>query len=237
MASPSVIVIEDEADLRNSVCAFLAGSGFDVRGAGAGDELTRIWAERPADILVIDVMLPGEDGFSIAARMRKQAPLVGIIMLTARGQAADRIAGLELGADNYLVKPLVLRELVAAIQGLARRMAAARPSREERPATWSFDPLTWALTAPNGISVDLTTAEFCLIDVLAASPGQAVSADALLAASGKKADVHERRSLETILSRLRRKVETATGQPLPVKAVRTVGYTFAAPLERAATAG
>ena len=121
MSFPNVIVVEDDIDLRDSICAFLAAEGTDIRGVGDGTELDRIWADRPANILVLDLGLPGESGLAIAARMRRHSP-VGIIMLTARAQAHDRIAGLECGADNYLVKPVVLSELAAAIGALARRL-------------------------------------------------------------------------------------------------------------------
>ncbi len=231
MSLPSVVVVEDEVDLRGSICAFLAGEGFDVRGVDDGTGLDRAWAGRQADILVLDVNLPGEDGFAIAARMRQQSG-VGIIMLTARTQAGDRIAGLESGADNYLIKPVVLRELAAAVKGLARRLGPPAAAADETPAVWSFDPIDWSLTAPNGVRVALTTAEFYLVNTLAAAPGLSVSSDDLMLALGKAAVETNRRSLDSVLSRLRRKIEDLTGLNLPVKAVRSVGYVFASPLGR-----
>lgn len=225
---PSVIVIEDEDDLRSNMCAFLEASGFDVRGVGDGACLDQAWSDRPADLLVLDVNLPGEGGYEIAARMRKHSR-VGIIMLTARARAEDRITGLECGADNYLIKPVVLRELAVAAKGLAKRLGV--PEKDDGLlAAWSFDRINWSLTAPNRVAVALTTAELCLLSALLATPGVSVSSDNMMRALGKAVVDSNRRSLDSILSRLRRKVEEQTGLPLPVKSVRSVGYVFASPV-------
>ena len=229
MSYPNVIIVEDEVDLRGSMCAFLTASGFDVRGVDDAAGFDAAWSERPADILVLDVCLPGEDGFSIAARMRR-ASKVGIIMLTARSQADDRVTGLECGADNYLVKPVVMRELAAAVTGLARRLGPATEEEDGPPAAWAFDHLNWSLVAPNGKAVALTSAEFCLLHALSATPGVSVASDDIMVALGKAAIETNRRSLDAVLSRLRRKVEEQTGIRLPVKSVRSVGYVFASPL-------
>jgi DNA-binding response OmpR family regulator len=226
MSLPSVLIVEDEPDLRGTMCAFLAASGFDVRGVDDGWQLDRALAERPANILVLDVNLPGEDGFSIASRMRRYRK-VGIIMLTARGQSEDRITGLEVGADNYLTKPVVLRELVAAITGLWRRLEPGPPPPTLPLPAWSFDPDNWQLVAANGTAVTLTTAEFCMVSLLTATAGTAVSAKDLLQALGKDPGKNNRRSLDSVLNRLRRKVEKETGEELPIKAIRHVGYIFA----------
>jgi two-component system, OmpR family, response regulator len=231
MLFPSVIIVEDEVDLRDSMCAFLEASGFDVRGAGDGPGLDRLWAGRPANVLVLDVNLPGEDGYAIATRMRT-AFGVGIIMLTARQRADDRITGFECGADNYLIKPVVLRELAAAVKGLSRRLGPPPPQENALPFVWSFDQVNWSLAAPNGVAVALTTAEFCLLNALATTPGVPVAGDDLLRALGKTVIETNRSSLDSVLSRLRRKVEGQTGLPLPVKAVRSLGYVFASPLKK-----
>lgn len=230
MSFPTVIVVEDDLDLRDIMCTFLAIEGIDVRGVPDGPQLDRVWADRPADVLVLDVNLPGESGFAIAARMRV-ASRAGIIILTARAEAHDRIAGLECGADNYLVKPVELRELAAAVKGLARRLAADRQQAKPEPV-WCFDLVNWTLVAPSGAEVALTTAEYCLLSRLVEEPGASVSSGDIMAALGKVAVETSRRSLDSVLSRLRRKVEEQAGLPLPVKAVRSVGYVFASPLVR-----
>lgn len=217
----AIIVVEDDADLRYTICAFLEAFGFDVRGAADAVAFDGLWRERPADILVLDINLPGEDGFSIAARVRA-ASSAGIVMMTARGRVDDRVSGFEVGADNYMVKPVVLRELVAVIKGLARRLngSATEPAGEP----WSLDPVEWAIVAPNSVSVPLTAAEFSVLEVLMASPGRPVTRGKLLEALGNT----NRASLDSLLSRLRRKVAPTSGLPLPIKSVRAVGYVFTA---------
>lgn len=226
MARLSIIIVADEGDLRDSMCGYLAAKGFEARGVDDGKELDRAWSERPADILVLDVNLPGESGLSIATRMRTSSR-VGIIMLAAPARTNVRVAALESGADTYLAKPVVLRELFAAVRAVAWRLA---PAREETATTWTFDRLTWRLIAPNGVEVVPTSAEFSVLNALAHRPATAVRYDDLFAALGKAATDSNRRSLDSVLSRLRRKVEEQTGLALPVKSVRSVGYTFTAPL-------
>ncbi len=230
-SKPSLIIVEDEADLREAMCGYLERLGFDVRGAESGPDFDRLWRGREAAIVVLDVNLPGESGFSIATRIRVASPGLGIIMLTARSHAEDRIAGLELGVDNYLVKPVILRELEAAINTLSRRLAIDEPE-DVSPQQWIFDRQEWSLVAPNGIRVALTAAEFSLMSTLAECPGTSVSAGAIMEALGKVAIDTNRRSLDSVLSRLRRKIEEETGVELPIRSVRSVGYVFASPLCR-----
>ncbi len=228
MAQGRVIVVEDEADLRDSICAFLTSSGFDAHGVPGGADLDALWRQEPADILVLDIGLPGEDGLSIARRMRAISN-VGIIILTARVQAEDRVSGIECGADNYLVKPVVLRELALTAERLIERLRrnTAGPELE-----WVFDSIRWRLVAPNGAEVALTSAEFRLLNALALSPGAAVGCEVIMGVADKSAMESHRRSLDSVLSRLRRKVETESGHSLPIKSVRSVGYAFTAPLSR-----
>jgi two-component system, OmpR family, response regulator len=220
MPAPSLILVEDEADLCGFLCLYLEASGFDVRGVGDAGALDRVWRERPADILILDVNLPGEDGFKIAARLRATSP-VGIIMMTARDTADDRITGFDVGADIYLVKPLLAEELLAAVRRLLARLGGrAEPAPPARP--WSFDAANWSLTAPNGVGVALTTAERRLVELLMAAPGRPVPLADLLGPYGNA----DRNRLDVLLSRLRRKVESKTGLRLPIRAVRGEGYVF-----------
>jgi DNA-binding response OmpR family regulator len=226
-----VIVVEDESDLRDSISIFLTKAGMDVRGVGDGPGLDAALADRPADILVLDVNLPGENGFSLALRHRAQRN-IGVIMLTARSQTDDQIVGLASGADSYLLKPLDLRVLEATIRNLAHRLAGVEPGTTERQRSldWEFDPATWMLTAPNGISVELSASEQKVLSVLASTDGEPASREAILSALGKSGFESDDHSLNAMLTRLRRKVETATGMDLPIRAIRTVGYAFAARL-------
>jgi DNA-binding response OmpR family regulator len=225
-----VIVVEDEADLRDSIVIFLNKAGMDARGAGDGRALDAALAERGADILVLDVNLPGENGFSIAVRHRAQAN-IGIIMLTARSQTDDQIVGLASGADSYLLKPLDLRVLEATIRNLAQRLTGLDEGAErQRVPSWEFDPATWLLTAPNGIAVELSASEQKVLAVLASTGGEPASREAILSALGKSGFESDDHSLNAMLTRLRRKVETASGMDLPIRAIRTVGYAFTARL-------
>lgn len=226
--APVVIVVEDDADLLDSVRVFLRAEGFDVRGVGGGRELEAAWRKRPCDILVLDVNLPDDSGFAVAARMRAVSP-VGIIMMTARSTVDDRISGLECGADSFLVKPVEPRELVAAIRSLARRLAVDPSPAAVESEAWVFDTVNWALTAPNGRSVDLTFAEFNLVSTLVETPGEAVTADALMSALGTVV-ASSRRGLDSVLVRFRRKVEERAGVSAPIKSVRLVGYIFVSPV-------
>ncbi|MBI3444840.1 MAG: response regulator transcription factor [Magnetospirillum sp.] len=227
----NVMVVEDDPDLCGSVCRYLSLVGMNVQRAASGAEMDALLKDFPADLMVLDVNLPGEDGFSIAARLRS-ASKVGIIMLTARGQLDDRVLGLTAGADAYLVKPVQFRELEAVIHSLTRRLGESpaeekRDSREENPQTWGFDAPSWSLITPGGHRVPLTNAEYRVLQTLTAS----VARDDIAAALGKSVGGYDDRSIDAVMARLRRKVNTATGENLPIRAVRSVGYVFAAPVE------
>lgn len=236
-----IIVVEDEASLRADLVEYLSACGHAVAGCADGIALDVALARQPADIIILDVNLPGEDGFSIAKRLRDQSE-VGIIMLTARGVNVDRVVGLEIGADVYLVKPVELRELEAQIRTLARRLRvqaaptpspvatspAARPNAV--PSGWVYDQVAWALIAPSGDPVKLTANERTFVNLLVEHPGEPVSRSDIFRALGKREwDVGDR-SVDSMVRRLRAKGETQLGQPLPIEAVHGTGYAFAAPV-------
>lgn len=243
-----VVVVEDDADLRDFVCRYLTLVGLETVGAGSAQELFALQADWSSSVIVLDVNLPDCDGFSIARRLRDLCPSVGIIMLTARSQVDDRVTGLTSGADSYLVKPVQLRELLAVIESLSRRLkptdahpeqplSSPTPFLRAAPsvlaavgASWRFECSSWTLYTPQGKSVALTNAEFRVLRVLVLEPGQSVSRDQISEALGKIPGEQEDRSIDAILTRLRRKVREETGHPLPVKAARTVGYVFVAPV-------
>ncbi|EME67662.1 response regulator [Paramagnetospirillum caucaseum] len=230
-----VMVVEDDPDLCGSICRYLSLVGMNVQRAGSGAEMDALLQDFAPDLLVLDVNLPGEDGFSIAARLRS-ASKVGIIMLTARGQLDDRVLGLTAGADAYLVKPVQFRELEAVIHSLTRRLnelpaEEKREGREEGNQTWGFDAASWSLITPGGQRVPLTNAEFRVLQTLTQEPGASVARDDIAAALGKSVGGYDDRSIDAVMARLRRKVNAATGENLPVRAVRSVGYVFAAPVE------
>ncbi|MBF0129303.1 MAG: response regulator transcription factor [Alphaproteobacteria bacterium] len=229
MISPRIIVVEDDEALRQTICKFLVKTGMDVRGCNDAESLHAAFAEQPADLVVLDVNLPGENGFAAAAKLRAVSA-AGIILLTARSDVDDRVLGLTSGADAYLTKPLHLRELHAAITNLLWRMTVDGSPRPVEPEAlpWVLNRRGWYLVSPTGRRIELTASEFRFLSLLAACPGQPLARDAILSGQGKSADINDGRSIDILLSRLRRKVSEETGLPLPIKTVRASGYAFAA---------
>jgi DNA-binding response OmpR family regulator len=239
-----IAVVEDEAPLRTDLVEYLSACGHDVVGCGDGKDLDRALESRVLDIVILDINLPGEGGFSIAGRLRSLSE-IGIIMLTARGLNVDRVVGLEVGADVYMVKPVELRELEAQIRTLARRMRAgpapaaaggATPAAEPPPVhaapitEWIYDQLTWTLISPEGKSIKLTGNERVFVSLLVTRPGEPVSRDEIFRALGKRGWDPADRSVDSMVRRLRAKGEQALGCPLPIESVHSVGYAFAAPV-------
>lgn len=223
-----VLVIEDDEDLRDTLCRYLSGIGMTVHGLDSAEHLEEHLAQHSADLLICDVNLPGENGFSIVARLR-QKTRAGIVMLTARGQEDDRMLGLSLGADHYLVKPVNLRELEFVVRNLHRRLSETPVAVEAEPVAqgvWKFDSTVWSLTAPNGATAQLTMAEFRMLQCLVAHPGEVATREQLLAAMDRPNLEIYSRNLDVTVSRLRKKVEDACGQKLPVTSARGMGYVF-----------
>jgi len=231
-----IAVVEDEASLRADVVEYLTACGHAVVGCEDGSALDRAMAECPADLIILDINLPGEDGFSIAKRLRDGSD-VGIIMLTARGVNVDRVVGLEIGADVYLVKPVELRELEAQVRSLSRRLTGvaavaasdATVSADISPH-WVYDQLAWALVSPDGGSTKLTANERVFVSLLVERPGEPVSRAAIFKALGKREWDAGDRSVDSMVRRLRAKGAEALGRELPIEAVHGTGYAFTAPV-------
>ncbi len=240
-----IAVVEDEAPLRTDLVEYLSACGHDVTGCGDGKELDRCLDERAIDIIVLDINLPGEGGYSIAGRLRSHSD-VGIIMLTARGLNVDRVVGLEVGADVYMVKPVELRELEAQVRTLARRMRVGAASASASAATeadspefhpivgaavpteWIYDQLSWTLISPEGKTIKLTGNERVFMALLAVCPGEPVSRDEIFKALGKRGWDPADRSVDSMVRRLRAKGGDALGRELPIESVHSIGYAFAA---------
>ncbi|MFO1103867.1 MAG: response regulator [Methylocystis sp.] len=221
----SILVIEDDEEIRSLISKYLSDHGFKVMVAPDGKQMDEVLASEHVDLIVLDVNLPDEDGFSICMRLRntRSPPL---IMLTARGEDTDRILGIELGADDYLVKPFVPRELLARIGAVLRRTA---PDIEPRGqfnafcfAGFVLDPFSRRLSGPTGVRVILTSAEFDLLLTFCRNPGKVFSRDELKAASTTE------RSVDILVSRLRQKIEIDPRAPAHIQTVRSIGYTFTA---------
>lgn len=236
-----IILVEDDHDLRDTVCQFLRRIGLNAHGAVCGAEMDALMAEHSdVGLVILDVNLPGESGFAIASRLRAAHSRMGVIMLTAFGAVGDRVLGLTLGADAYLSKPVQLEELQATILSLSRRLNTDRTMEFTAPPTataveplsspncWVLDRGSWTLVV-NGVAegIPLTGAEYTILDMLFMSPSIPVSRDLIAKALGKNFLGSDDRSIDAVLTRLRRKVDAACGLSLPVKAVRGVGYVFA----------
>lgn len=218
-----VAVIEDNPDLREDLLFTLSHQGLAVAGFGQCADFDRALASGASfHVLVLDLGLPGESGLSLARRLRRSHPDLGIVMLTARSSLADRIRGLSDGADLYLNKPTDIRELAASIRAVARRVV--------RPATaqgaWRLDGVGMHVTRPEGTRIPLSLQESLLLRCLCTAPGHAASRRDLIAALGKDEASYDERTLEVTLSRLRRKL----GANAPLKALRGKGYKFTAVL-------
>ncbi|NNU17264.1 response regulator transcription factor [Parvularcula sp. ZS-1/3] len=229
-ARTRVLLVDDEPTIREPLAAFLRRECFDVEEAHDAAKARELVAAGRFDIALLDVMMPGEDGLSLA-RYLVGSQNLPVIMLTARTEETDRIIGLELGADDYVAKPFSPRELTARIKAVLRRGARATP--ESEPEAMTFDDLTLELTTQrligrDGAEITLTGGEFKLLHVLAERAGRVVNRDDLLELTqNRRADVFDR-SVDNQVSRLRKKVEREPSEPALIKTIRGGGYSLAA---------
>ncbi len=227
-----VVLVDDDADIRQLVGAYLAEHGLVVHELPDGERLDKVLDAHAIDIVLLDLMLPGEDGLSLCQELRRTRNLP-VIMLTALAEESDRVLGLEMGADDYLTKPFSNRELLARIRAVLRR-TDARPAVHEPDAHhcygfngWRLYPNRRELRNPEGVLVSLTGGEFDLLVAFVARPQQVLSREVLLEATkGRNAKGYDR-SIDVQLSRLRRKL---TGSE-PIRTVRGGGYLFSADVQ------
>ena len=227
-----IVVLDDEAELRNMLQRFLTGHGFRVRAVADGKQLDKYLQREPHDLLVLDLMMEPEDGLTICKRLRAEGHTLPILMLTAKGDPMDRVAGLETGADDYLAKPFVPDELVARIRALLRRqrMSAGDPTvttQRLRFGDFTFDVGKQTLLR-GGEPVEVHSAQMLLLHALGSSPNRAVSRENLLArARGRDHDALDR-SIDVQILRLRQIVEDDPSKPRFIKTVWGVGYMLVA---------
>src|SRR5688500_2662002 len=227
-----LLVVDDDARLRELLMRYLGEQGYSVRAVANATDMNRLLARERYDLMVLDLMLPGEDGLSICRRLRGGNEDMPIIMLTAKGDDVDRIVGLEVGADDYLAKPFNPRELVARIQAVLRRRPPpappGAPSTDAQVATFGafrLDLATRSLTK-DGEDVALTTGEFALLKVLVQHPRVPLSRDKLMElARGREFGAFDR-SIDVQISRLRRLVEPDPAKPAYIQTVWGFGYVF-----------
>jgi len=227
-----ILVVDDDQRLRDLLVRYLAGQGFEVRAVPDAGGMDKQLARERYDLVVLDLMLPGEDGLAICRRLRAQASAPAIVMLTAKGDEVDRIVGLEMGADDYLPKPFNPRELVARINAVLRRRQPAGPpgapaaqSEQHQFGPFTFDLATRSLTR-EGKDLPLTTGEFSVLKVLVQHPRQPLSRDKLMElARGREYEVFDR-SIDVQISRLRKIVEDDPSKPRHIQTVWGFGYVF-----------
>ncbi|WP_279451825.1 response regulator [Aeromonas dhakensis] len=231
--STHILVVDDHSEIRDLLKRFLEQHGLRVSCARDGKEMKRLLEEREFDLLVLDLMMPGEDGLTLCRELRAKSSLP-IIMLTAMGEETDRIIGLEMGADDYLAKPFNLRELLARIKAVMRRTqvepqpVAEALTRDLRFDRWLLDINRRELVDEEGVGLSLSTAEFDLLRVFLERPQRVLSRDQLLdLARGREAVAFDR-AIDTLVSRLRRKLERDPKNPELIKTIWGGGYLFAA---------
>ena len=224
-----VLVVDDDTELREQITAYLADHGFQAHAAADAKAMDQALSAAPIDLVVLDLMLPGEDGLSICRRLSAGGG-PAIIMVSAMGEEIDRVLGLELGADDYLAKPCSPRELLARVRAVFRRLEEARGGAPKRGKGYQFqgfvvDVLRRQLRAPNGTTILLTSGEFSLLSAFLDHPQRILSRDQLLdIARGNEADVFDR-AVDVQISRLRRKLHACSDGEI-IKTVRGAGYMF-----------
>lgn len=221
-----LIVVDDEPAFRDMVAGFLVSAGHGVRATGDGSGLRRLLAEEPADLVLLDLGLPGEDGLSIARDLRARHGC-GIIMLTGADGVIDRVVGLEIGADDYVTKPVSLPELAARVEAVMRR----RRTLGTRVAFGAFtlDLKAWTVTDPQGLEMDLSAAEIDLIAAFATNPGKVLTRDDILRLAPAQGDDPMDRSIDSRIARLRRKLERRGVEGDLIGTARGAGYVYHPP--------
>ena len=233
---PHVLAVDDDPAIRGLICDYLGQNDFRVTAVADGGAMQAVLAEQIVDLVVLDLKLKAEDGMALARRLRDESA-IPIIMLTGRAEEADRVMGLELGADDYLTKPFSPRELLARIRTILRRrraeMRQGRPEgvRAYRFEGWELNLNTRRLTSAAGQPVALSNGEFSLLVVLLGSSQRILSRDQLLDLSRLHNDEVYNRSVDVQIMRLRRKIEPDPAQPRYIRTERGAGYLFGVPVE------
>nr|WP_210428478.1 response regulator transcription factor [Novosphingobium sp. SG707] len=234
-----LLLVDDEPDLREPLASYLERQGFAVRQAASAAEARSIIALDVPDLVLLDIMMPGEDGLSLCRHLT-EARSIPTIFLTARGEATDRIVGLEIGADDYVVKPFEPRELVARIRSVMRRthrgaLPELQANEDFQFDGWRLDPLKRRLIAPDGAIVAISSVEFRLLMAFLEHPRQVLDRDRLLdMVQGREAHLFDR-AVDNQVSRLRRKIEVDSRNPQLIQTVWGGGYMLAADVRRVPT--
>jgi two-component system, OmpR family, response regulator len=231
-----ILVVDDQQEICDLVQDYLTSEGYRVSTAHDGLGMRRALSQAPVDLVILDLMLPGEDGLTLARALRSESG-IGIIILTGRGETVDRIIGLEMGADDYLPKPFHLRELLARVKSVLRRVQSRTgdsPSTTRSRAEfagWHLDLSSRELLSPTGEEIRLTTGEFDLLTAFVNNPNQVLSRDRLLDLARNREAGPFDRTIDVQVGRLRRKLEDDPQNPNLIKTVRGSGYIFTPPVD------
>jgi two-component system OmpR family response regulator len=233
---PHILVVDDDPKIRTGLSKFLVGQGLRVTTAADGQDMQAKLDAGRFDLVILDVMMPGEDGFSLCRKLASRTALP-VIMLTAAASETDRVIGLEIGAEDYVCKPFSPRELLARIRVVLRRgqaltkSAGSPPSHVFRFEGWRLDLRARTLTSPDGAYVEITTGEFELLQALVQHPNKVLNRDQLLDLARGRASLAVDRTIDVQVMRLRRKLEADPQQPRLIKTVRNGGYVFTPEVE------
>ena len=228
--APHIVVVDDEPDLRLGMQDYLQRQGYRVSVADGAAALRALLARQPADLVILDVRMPGEDGIAVARQLRSTSP-IGIIMVTSLDDAVDRVVGLEVGADDYVAKPFDPRELLARVRSVLRRTSASVPPTPPGPRGVPFgrcrvDLERRRVEDETGREVPVTRMELDLIEVLLRHPDQVLSRDRLLDLAHRGDTVPFDRSIDVRIARLRAKIEVDPAQPQVIRTVHGMGYVY-----------
>jgi DNA-binding response OmpR family regulator len=230
---PHVLALDDDPAMRQLIADYLRDNDLRVTTVATGDEMARALSEHAIDVIVLDLRLAGEDGMELARQVRAEST-IPIVIVTGRRDEADRVMGLELGADDYITKPFSPRELLARVRAVLRRYRLVQdllPARDEkrrayRFAGWELNLRTRRLTSPRGTRIELTNGEFSLLQAFCAAPRRVLSRDRLIELSRlDRAEVYDR-SVDVQILRLRRKIEATPSHPEYIRTERGAGYVF-----------
>lgn len=235
-----VLIVEDEPVTRIKLMGYFENAGYKVSGAGSGPEMRELLEQEPVDLVLLDINLPGEDGLALTRELRSHSN-IGIILVTGRTDSVDRIVGLEMGADDYVTKPVELRELLVRVKNLLWRISLAQGAATEeveregggdvvRFGGWNFDIPRRKLTC-QGTTVKLTRAEYEVLVAFIAYPNRVLSRDRLLNLISHRVDAPSDRTIDVLIRRLRHKMEHNPKEPELFITVHGEGYMFAADLE------
>jgi two-component system, OmpR family, response regulator len=234
---PHILVVDDHRDIREPLGAYLEKNGYRVSMAADALAARRLIDSAAIDLVVLDIMMPGEDGLSLCRHLRETSQ-ISVILLTARADETDRIVGLEMGADDYVTKPFSPRELLARIKSVLRRAHSLPPQRQPVDAAqvqfegWTLDLARRQIIDAENIAIPLSAAEFALLDAFLRHPRMVLSRDQLLdLTQGREANVFDR-SIDNQVSRLRKKIEADPKNPALITTVRGGGYMFTSSVKR-----